>query len=160
MKAINNTKIALILFAFLFALNLNATNTSNDLLKPTIEQFNEAPGEHQFCISILIITYCYTWETEDPKGLKAKKISAMLIANNGDDFTIEGKEGKSYLIIKGFDNKLNGIVIKGKENSFCEGMVTKPGKYTIKNGELTIPIIEKNKKLAGKELKKQALRMN
>ncbi len=98
----------------------------------------------QVCVSIVFVTICYTYDIPEKKSQKSENIVSLLKSHNSKEFEIIGDGNSTYLIIKGFDKKLNGTVLKGDKTflNSGSGAYTKPGNYTIKDGKIRVPIMK------------------
>ncbi|MBL4746481.1 MAG: hypothetical protein JKY08_08940 [Flavobacteriaceae bacterium] len=96
------------------------------------------------CISAIFIELCYTWELEESSVIDIDQGEVTDLLNNleGDNFEVTTNEKYSYLTIKGFDKKLDGLYLKGKSQQLSKRYRTSAGKFVIKNGEMRVPLLK------------------
>ncbi len=85
------------------------------------------------CVSLVVVTFCYEWEFEEPCGMIAPINTDGVIAADNSSITMKGfpksTEGKHL--------KISANTPINERSSFKY----KAGSYVVKGGNVTIPLV-------------------
>lgn len=93
--------------------------------------------EKQFCVSVIIFTYCVTWDVVNTTTTSQSSKSVPITSGAGK---IQNNGKLELLNVTGFDASMNGKMVTGKRVEVSAGKFAKAGQYLVTNSSINVPI--------------------